>query len=155
MQGFPDIVFVHVYAMRKTLCFVLHRHETDLRRGTMEDKELKKLSKRDMLEVLVELSEENDMLRKENEELKAKLEDKFLVIRNAGSIAKASLELNGIFEDAQKAADQYISSIVQIKNEKKEELKKMKELVRKLEGVQKNDKPSDDKRAEDSSETGE
>ena len=121
----------------------------------MEEKEITKLNKRAMLEMLVELSEENDRLTAENEELKKKLEDKNLVIRNAGSIAKASLELNHIFEDAQKAADQYIRSIMEIRKEKKEELERMKSLVSKLKEVEKNGRASDDKRSEESSEEGE
>ena len=41
------------------------------------------------------------------DKLKAELEEKNIKIRKTGSIAEASLKLNGVFEAAQNAADQY------------------------------------------------
>ena len=50
-------------------------------------------------------------LEKENEELKAALEDRRILIEQSGSLAEASLKLNKVFEAAQAAADQYLENI--------------------------------------------
>lgn len=77
----------------------------------MTDKELHRLKRSELLEILVEMSEENDRLKEENESLKNQLYDKNIKIENSGSIAEAALKLSGIFEAAQKAADCYLENI--------------------------------------------
>lgn len=77
----------------------------------MTDKEVRKLRKAELLELLVELSEENDRLKEEIKELNQKLEDRKLKIDNCGSIAEASLVISGVFEAAQKAADCYLENV--------------------------------------------
>ena len=77
----------------------------------MRQNDLKRLRRTDLLELLLELSRENDNLRKENQELRQQLDDRTVAIENAGSLAEASLQLNGIFEAAQNACDQYIQNI--------------------------------------------
>ncbi len=76
----------------------------------MKDKELRKMSRMELIEIIYALQQNEKMLRTENTELKRKLEDKKIKIENAGSIAEAALELNRVFEDAQSAAEQYINS---------------------------------------------
>ena len=56
-------------------------------------------------------------------ELEDQLNDRNILIAKAGSIAEASLEINKIFEVAQKTADQYLENINRLaeqqnKNEK-------------------------------------
>ena len=77
----------------------------------MTDKELKKLSRAELLEMLIELTERNEELQAENDRLKEKLNDRTLVMDQAGSIAEAALRLNGVFEAAEKAANQYLESV--------------------------------------------
>ena len=77
----------------------------------MTDKELRKLNRSQLIELLLAESEEIDLLRKQLAETEEKLADKEIQIREAGSIAEASLKLNRIFEDAQAAADQYLANI--------------------------------------------
>ena len=77
----------------------------------MTDRELQKLKRVELLQLLVEQSRELDALRKELEETKKQLADRKLHMREAGSIAEASMQLNGVFEAAQRAADQYLESI--------------------------------------------
>lgn len=95
----------------------------------MDTKDLKKLKRGDLLEILVEVSEENDRLRQENTELRKKLEEKILIMNKAGSIAEASLRLNKVFDAVQEAADQYLSSIRSINMMKREELRKLQEMT--------------------------
>lgn len=77
----------------------------------MTDKELKRLKRVDLLELLIAQSRENDRLRAELEETRSKLEARELALDQAGSIAEAALQLNKVFEAAQAAADQYILSV--------------------------------------------
>ena len=77
----------------------------------MTEKELLKLKRTEMLEIMLAQSREIDRLREELEETKAKLEDKEIRIRKAGSLAEASLRLTSIFEEAQKAVDIYVENM--------------------------------------------
>lgn len=59
----------------------------------MTEKELLKLKRAEILEIMLAQSREIDSLRKELAVTKAKLEDKRICIENAGNIAEASLRL--------------------------------------------------------------
>lgn len=74
----------------------------------MTDTELKKLRRAELLELFLEQSREVKRLNTELKEAKQDLEDKKIVIDKAGSLAEASLQLNGVFDAAQKAAEQYL-----------------------------------------------
>jgi hypothetical protein len=73
----------------------------------MTSKELKRLRRTDLMEMLLELSKENAELRRQLEEANARLADRTLQIEQSGSLAEAALRLNGIFEAAQAACEQY------------------------------------------------
>lgn len=77
----------------------------------MTDKELRKLSRRDLLELLLAQSREQDALKQELAKAKEELAKRQICLEQAGSIAEAALRLNGVFEAAQAAADQYLESI--------------------------------------------
>lgn len=78
----------------------------------MTNKELKKLSRRELLEMLLDQSKEVERLRRELKEAKRQLNDRRILIENAGSIAEAALKLNKVFEAAQDAANQYLENIM-------------------------------------------
>lgn len=77
----------------------------------MTNKELRKLKRSELLEIMLEQQKEIERLQKELEAAEAKLEEKEILIGKTGSIAEAALQLNGVFEAAQKAADQYLYNI--------------------------------------------
>lgn len=77
----------------------------------MTEKELRKLNRKQLLELLLKQTKRADDLEQQLEEYKEKLNDKQLAISECGSLAEACLKLNGIFEAAQNAADQYIENI--------------------------------------------
>lgn len=77
----------------------------------MTDKELRKLNRRELLELLLEQSRENERLREELEQTKEQLNSRKIQIEEAGSIAEAALKLNGIFEAAEEAARQYLENV--------------------------------------------
>lgn len=77
----------------------------------MTDKEFRHLSRPELIDIIYELQKTEKQLREENAALTEKLQSKELKVSEAGSIAEASLSLNGVFEAAQAAADQYLSEI--------------------------------------------
>lgn len=78
----------------------------------MTDKELRKLSRTELLEMLLEQTREVERLSEELESLREELESKKIAIENCGSIAEASLKLSGVFEAAQSAADRYVENVI-------------------------------------------
>ncbi len=77
----------------------------------MTDIELKKLSRADLLEILIEQGNEIERLQGIIKKYDSELKSKTIMINEAGSIAEASLKVNKIFENAQKAADQYLINV--------------------------------------------
>jgi cell division septum initiation protein DivIVA len=77
----------------------------------MNQKELRRLSRSDLLEMMLSLSKENEHLRKELHQVKSKLEDRTIAMDSSGSLAEAALNLNGVFQAAQAACDQYKANI--------------------------------------------
>lgn len=80
----------------------------------MTDKELRKLKRSEMLEMLISLKKENDELRSRLEQAEEQLNNRKIEIGQAGSIAEAALRLNEVFEAADRAAAQYLENIQQM-----------------------------------------
>lgn len=81
-------------------------------------KELRRLRRKDLLELLLEQSKENEdqrlllaVQKKKILHLEQKLQNRKIDIAEAGSLAEASLRLNGIFDAAQAAAQQYLDNL--------------------------------------------
>jgi hypothetical protein len=77
----------------------------------MMEKDLRRLSRRELLTLLTKTTKENDELKRQLREKNRMLNAREIVIDNAGSLAEAALQLNGIFEAAQKVADTYITNV--------------------------------------------
>ena len=77
----------------------------------MTDKELKRLSRSELLEMLIAQMEENEKLKIDLEKAQEKADSRQIAIDRAGSIAEAALVLNGVFDTAQAAATQYLENI--------------------------------------------
>ena len=77
----------------------------------MTDKELKKLKRAELLQLLLTQSREIDRLRNELDEANKILEDRRLGNEKIGSIAEASLAAYNIIEETQKAADLYLENV--------------------------------------------
>ena len=92
------------------------------RAARLDASRLLKLRKKDLLEIMLRQGQEIDMLRDRVAELEEKLESKEIIIDNAGSLAEASLALTAIFEEAQKAADIYLSNVSRISSDSREDL---------------------------------
>ena len=70
----------------------------------MTDKELRRLSRSELLEMLIAQTEENSQLKIRLEQAEAQLRDRRIEIDKAGSLAEAALSLNGVFQAAEAAA---------------------------------------------------
>ena len=100
----------------------------------MTDKEFRKLSRSELLELMLEQSREIDRLQSELEETREALQERNLKIESCGSIAEAAAEVNSLFHAAQKAADMYLLNVQRICAEKAEEAGKTEEWQRVLRG---------------------
>lgn len=86
----------------------------------MTDKELRRLSRRELLEILIAETEENTRLRTELEQARATLADRRILLKESGSMAEAALRLNGVLEAVDKAALQYLENVRRMAQEKEE-----------------------------------
>ena len=77
----------------------------------MTDKELKRIGRAELLELLLTQSEENEALQARIDELEQELRRREIIIENAGTIADAAFQLNGVFDAASSAAVQYLENI--------------------------------------------
>ncbi len=77
----------------------------------MTERELRRMPRMELLEILLDQRKRIDELEKELAEAKQKAEDRAIVIGTSGSIAEAALRLTDIFEEAQKAADLYLENV--------------------------------------------
>lgn len=77
----------------------------------MTEKELRRLSRRELLEMLITRTIENERLTEELQQARKELSDRELIQDRAGSMAEAALQLNGVFEAADRAAREYLETI--------------------------------------------
>ena len=95
----------------------------------MNDTELRKLKRKELLEVILMQAKRIEKLELDLENAKTKINSKEIAIKESGSIAEAALKLSGIFEEAQKAADLYllnVKSLCEDTTKKKKDTKKIK-----------------------------
>lgn len=80
----------------------------------MTDRELRKMSRAELLGLLLEESRENERLREQLNQANQALIGKNIALTKAGSIAEAALALNGVFNAAEQAAQQHLDNIQRI-----------------------------------------
>ena len=83
----------------------------------MTEKELKKLNRYQLLELLLMQTERADDLQQRLDDLVRMVRTKKLHKAELGSIAMESIQVAGVFEAAQKAADLYLEAARQQANE--------------------------------------
>ena len=77
----------------------------------MTDKELKRLGRAELIDIIYELQKHSDEKDAQMHKMQTALNERTLRISKAGSIAEAAISVNGVFEAAQAAADQYLLSL--------------------------------------------
>lgn len=86
----------------------------------MTEKELKRLSRSELLELLLLQTRETERLQNLLTQAEAELAERKLRIAKAGNLAEAVLELNGVMQSAQDAARQYLESMAAMEEETKQ-----------------------------------
>lgn len=109
----------------------------------MTSKELRRLSRRDLLELLVQQKEQNEELKTKTSKLEARLASRTIEIDNAGSMAEAALVLSKVFEAADESVAMYKENIQRCSEEQEKAYKaivlaaeqKASEIIRAAEEV--------------------
>ena len=90
---------------------ILKKKEDKANKETNSEKDLTKLKKKEILEIMVRQGEEIDRLNARIAELEKELEENKIEIDKVGSIAEASLAVTKVFEEADKAARIYLENV--------------------------------------------
>lgn len=97
----------------------------------MINKELKRLSRRELVDIIYQLKKNEQEMQEEIESLKNELQDKRIRISTAGSIADAAISVTNVFSTAQMTADLYLREISYMKEDTEKECKKKIESAEK------------------------
>ena len=84
----------------------------------MTDKELRRLSRAELLEILIRLTNENEELKRNLNDAEGKLNDRKIMIGESDSIAEAALKLSDVFAAAESAAKLYLENSERLCDEK-------------------------------------
>ena len=77
----------------------------------MTDKEFKRLSRSQLIDIIYQLQIKQKELEDENLQLKEELADRRIRLEKAGNIAEATLAIHDVMQTAQDAAAQYLEEI--------------------------------------------
>ena len=83
----------------------------------MVGKELKKLSRRELVDIIYQMKKNEQQLHEEIESLQEQLQDKRIRLSVAGSIAEAAVSITNVFSSAQRTADLYLQEILSMKQD--------------------------------------
>lgn len=78
---------------------------------------MKKYSRKELLELLLKVTENNEALMVENEQLRRNAKPRVSQSAKIGSIAEAALRANGYFEAVQNSADEYLREVKQLRDQ--------------------------------------
>ena len=102
----------------------------------MTDKELKRLNRAELLQLLMNQSVETEQLQAKVEELTEQVQRQEITCQNVGSMAEAALALGGVFQAADQAAQKYIQEMADRAARQEQELQakadEAREQVKKL-----------------------
>ncbi len=93
----------------------------------MNVKELKSLSRGDLLELLLAQTERAEQMEKELADAKKRAEARDIMIERSGTLAEAAMQINEVWQAADRAAAQYLSNVMRMYDE---QLEKNAELER-------------------------
>lgn len=91
----------------------------------MVSKDLKKLSRRELVDIIYQMKKNEQQMHTQIANLQELLQDKRLRISMAGSVAEAALSISDVFSAAQLAADRYLEEIACMKQDAEAECEKL------------------------------
>ena len=77
----------------------------------MTDKQLRRLSKDDLLDIIIQLKKNEEELKERLAQAEEKAAARETRFTETGNMAEAALEINGVLAAAQKAADDYLAMV--------------------------------------------
>lgn len=77
----------------------------------IEKRDLRKLNRGELFEIIFQLKKNEEALEQKLSEAQNRLDKREILMKEAGSIAEASLMLNDVFAAAQQAVDTYTNSV--------------------------------------------
>lgn len=89
----------------------------------MKETELRRLNRGELLQMLVLQSEETQHLKERIEQLEEQLSAKEIAVCESGTLAEAALRLNGVFEAADQAVEQYKANLIRLNLEQEAAVK--------------------------------
>ena len=96
----------------------------------MTDRQLRKASRLDLLQILLEQRRENESLRQQIAEMEQQLLKRQITIDQAGTLAEAALKLSGIFDAAESACQYYAENIRSLSGRQEEICRTMERETR-------------------------
>jgi hypothetical protein len=101
----------------------------------MINQKLKKLSRKELLEVMIAQGEEIERLQEQLKIAQQKLDEREICIKESGSIAEAALKLNHVFQDADNAARQYLEAFQKMVQQEQEALSRVQAKEQELQSA--------------------
>ena len=102
----------------------------------MVSKELRKLNRRELVDVIYQLKKNEEQMQEKIDALEAELEERRIHLSEVGSIAEATTSITGIFSVAQSTADLYLHEISSMKEDAQREYEKLiEEAEKKVEDI--------------------
>jgi hypothetical protein len=100
----------------------------------MKEKAVHKLSRRELLQILVKQSKQIEDLEAKLSEAQCQMERRELILDEAGTMAEAAMKLNHIFENADAACRQYFDSLKAMVTREQETLRRIEQRELVLQG---------------------
>ena len=97
----------------------------------MISKELKKLSRRELVDIIYQMKKNEEQLQEQIGSLQEELQDKRIRLANAGSIAEAAASITDLLTAAQNTADLYLQEIAALKADTQKQCKEALEEAQK------------------------
>ena len=102
----------------------------------MAHNELKRLSRRELVDIIYQMKKNEQLLQEEIVSLQEELQQKRILLSEAGSIAEAAVSITKVFSTAQEAADLYLNEISCMKAEAQKECdRKVEEAEKTVAGI--------------------
>jgi glutathione S-transferase len=99
----------------------------------MTDQKLKKLSRKELLEVMLAQEREIERLKQQLRVAEERLAQREICIQQSGTMAEAALKLNQVFQQADAAAQQYLASVQNLEKQQQKALARIQAQEQKLE----------------------
>lgn len=91
----------------------------------MTETEMRRVSRKELLELLIEQTKENEALRAALSEAEGKLQSRDLLVEQSGTLAEAALSVSRVLEAADEAAALYLENAKRIEKETQEKYEAM------------------------------